>query len=71
MTFIGIWAPRGVTKSNRPVPTSGSRQPAVNSRIFGWSAATLRRVKIRESNLRWMLWIGVLEDEGARWDLHA
>lgn len=30
----------------------------MNSRICGSSASTLRGVNIRDSRLRWMLWIG-------------
>ena len=52
MTFIGICAPRSVTKSNWPEPTSGSRHCAQKSRIIGSSAAILRGVNIRDSSLR-------------------
>ena len=55
---IGICAPRSRTKSNPPVPTSGSRLRAQNSRIWGSMAATRRGVKTRESRLRWTSWSG-------------
>ena len=58
ITCIGITAPRSVTKSNLPLPTSGSRACAQYSRILGSSALTLRGVNIRANSLRWMSWIG-------------
>ena len=45
-------------KSNPPASTSGSRLRAQNSRTFGSSAATLRGVNTRDSNPRWMSWVG-------------
>ena len=45
---------------------------AVNSRIFGSSAAILRGVNIRASSLRWMSWIGGSSKiSDARRDLHV
>ena len=58
MTFIGICAPRSVTKSKRPVPTIGSSAWTQNSRIIGSSALILRGVNMRESSLRCTSWIG-------------
>ena len=58
MTFIGMIAPRSVTKSNRFEPTSGSSDCAQNSRIIGSSAAILRGVNMRDSSLRCTSWIG-------------
>ncbi len=52
MTRIGIWAPRSATKSKLPVPTSGSRQRAQNSRIFGSSAFIFFGVNTRDSTPR-------------------
>ena len=58
MVRIGIWAPRSRMKSNPPLPTSGSRQRAQNSRTFGSSALILRGVKRRVSRLRCMSCVG-------------
>ena len=58
ITFIGICAPKSVMKSNRSVPTSGSRLCVQNSRILGSSALILRGVNIRARSLRWTSWMG-------------
>ena len=58
ITRIGICAPRSATKSNRPVPTSGSRLAAQNSRIFGSSAFIFFGVNTRDSSPRCRVWIG-------------
>ena len=49
---MGICAPRSRMKSNPPVPTSGSRLRAQNSRIFGSIAAIFRGVNTRDSRPR-------------------
>ena len=51
---MGICAPRSVTKSNRPEPTSGSRLRAQNSRTFGSSAFIFFGLNTRDSRPRWM-----------------
>ena len=58
ITRIGICAPRSATKSNRSAPTSGSRQRAQNSRIFGSSAFIFLGVNTLPSTLRWTVWTG-------------
>ena len=58
ITRIGICAPRSATKSKRPVPTSGSRLAAQNSRTCGSSAFIFFGVNTRESNPRCTVWIG-------------
>ena len=55
MVRMGIWAPRSAMKSNPPVPTSGSRLRAQNSRTLGSMAFILRGVNTRESRPRWTL----------------
>ena len=55
---IGIWAPRSAMKSKPPLPTSGSRLRAQNSRTLGSMAAILRGVNTRDSRPRWRSWSG-------------
>ena len=45
-------------KSNPPVPTSGSRLRAQNSRTFGSIAVIFFGVNTRESRPRWRSWRG-------------
>src|SRR5208283_4137405 len=58
ITRMSICAPRSATKSKPLAPISGSKLRAQNSRILGSSSLILRGVNIRDSNLRWMSWIG-------------
>ena len=55
---IGIWAPRSAMKSKPPLPTSGSRLRAQNSRTLGSIAAILRGVNTRDSRPRCRSWSG-------------
>ena len=67
MVRIGIWAPRSAMKSKPPLPTSGSRVRAQNSRILGSRAFILRGVNTRDSRLPVDVVVRrVLEDDGAR-----
>ena len=45
-------------KSKPPAPTSGSRLAAQNARTLGSISAIRRGVNTRESNDRWMSWVG-------------
>ena len=58
MTLIGISRLSVSMRSNRGWPTSGSRQRAQNSRIFGSRSATRRGENTRATSCRWMLWTG-------------
>jgi hypothetical protein len=51
-------APRSVTKSKRPEPTSGSRVRAQNSRTFGSMAFIALGVNTRDIRPRCTSWIG-------------
>ena len=58
ITRIGIWAPRSPMKSKPPLPTSGSRLRAQNSRTWPSRASIFLGVKTRDITLRWMSWMG-------------
>ena len=59
-------------KSKPPVPTSGSRLRAQNSRIFGSSSAIFCGRKTRDSSAAVQVVVGrVLEDDRARRDLEV
>ena len=55
---IGICAPRSCTKSNRPVPTSGSRLRAQNARTLSSSAFIRLGVNTRDISPRCTSWLG-------------
>jgi hypothetical protein len=58
MTRIGISAPRSLTKSNRSVPTSGSRHETQYARTWSSSAFIRRGVKTRDISPRCVVWTG-------------
>ena len=58
ITRMGIWAPRSAMKSNPPLPTSGSRLRAQNSRTWPSRASIFLGVNTRDITLRWMSWMG-------------
>ena len=58
MVRIGISAPRSWMKSNPPLPTSGSRVLAQNSRTLGSMAFIFLGVNTRDMTPRWTSWRG-------------